>query len=144
MNRKDFFIYFIIISSLLVVGYLGINRISYFDAPNLCYISISKDILRGNRTTIIDSLRSIKKANREDYKTVCKYVNRISESFCIASDWHLDPNWMISANGKSCYIQGSRTIYLYPQQENGSAIVKQRASDITKLSKLSKNFWDNH
>lgn len=143
MNKKDFLVYFFIIILILGILYMGINRISYFDAQNFCYISISNDILRGNRNTIIDALHMIKKQNSIEYQRVCKYINRISEGFCIAADWHLDPKWMTNAEGKNCYIQGSNTIYLYPQEQDSMQIVKQRAVDIIELSKLSENFWSS-
>lgn len=144
MNKKDILTYSIIIIFLMIFGYLGINKISYFDAPNLCYISISKDLLRGDSKTIIEALNLIKKEDEENYAMVCRYVNRISESFCIASDWHLDPNWMSNANGKSCYIKGSKTLYLFPHKETDSSVVQQRATAIVQLSKLSKDFWDKY
>lgn len=122
--------------------YFIINALNYFDPMQACYIDVDRDILRGNRKTILDAIRKIKRESQGDYKTMCRYVNKISENFCIASDWHLDPSWRENAIGKSCYIRGSKTIYLFPIEEYSYDVVSERAEAIKKYSNFSREFWE--
>ena len=85
----------------------------------------------------------MKRRNKGEYQTFCKYVDHVSERYCIASDWHLDKNWEGNAEGKNCYIKGSKTIYLYPRKDSGATTVKERTDALTELSKLSRDFWRN-
>ncbi len=142
MKFKDYLIYTVITTMLGLGVFFLINSLNYFDPLNVCYINVDKDILRGDRKTILEAIRKIKRESRGDYKTMCKYVNKISENFCIAADWHLDPAWRENAIGKSCYIRGSKTIYLFPTEEYSYDVVSERAAAIKKYSNYSKEFWE--
>lgn len=143
MNKKDLLVYSAIAIVLMIFAYFVINSFAYFDASSMCYTSISKDILKGNKKTIIRAIKNIKRRDKGEYQTFCKYVNRVSERYCIASDWHLDKNWKKNADGKNCYIKGSKTVYLYPRKDSDAGTVKERADALTELSKLSRDFWIN-
>ena len=143
MNSKDFLVYTIVISVLGLGTYFVINALNYFDPVHACYIDVDRDILRGNRKTILEAIHKIKRESRQDYKIMCKYVDKISENFCIASDWHLDPSWRDNSIGKSCYIRGSKTIYLFPAEEYSQDVVSARAKAIKKYSNFSREFWEH-
>lgn len=143
MNKKNSITSLALITLLIIVAYFTINTFAYFDPSNMCYTSISKDVLKGNKRTIIKAIKNIKKRNQGEYQTFCKYVDRVTESYCIASDWHLDNNWQKDAEGKNCYINGSKTVYLYPRKNSDTDTVEERTEALIKLSKLSRDFWKN-
>lgn len=138
---KDVLVYSVVILSLAMGGYFILNKFNYFDVSSLCYIDLDGSLLNGNKNTIVEALKSIKRKDKQQYKTVCKYVQKISENYCIGSDWHLDPKWRENSIGKDCFIRGSKTIYLYPQEEMNLEVVSKRAKSIEQLSRASKEFW---
>jgi hypothetical protein len=141
---KDSSVYFLVVAVVLVALYFALNKFNYFDPTSFCYIDIDGHILGGNKRTIQDALRSIRRNDKSQYKTVCRYVRKISENYCIGSDWHLNPQWKHESIGKDCYIRGSKTIYLYPRKEGSLEISSNRARSIMTLSNFSKEFWEKN
>jgi hypothetical protein len=140
---KDVLVYSLTVFVILVGLYFGINTFNYLDPAAACYIDVDGHVLNGNKRTIMDALKMIKKNDRQQYKTVCRYVKKISENYCIGSDWHLDLKWKEKSIGKDCYIRGSKTIYLYPREQQNIEIISQRSESIKVLSNLSKRFWES-
>jgi len=119
---------------LFILAYFVINIFAYFDPFNSCLIWIDGDILRGNTGTIRQAIKIIKNKNPESYKNTCRYLNAISENYCVAS--------RVSAEMlPGCYIKGSKTIYLNPENGAGENIINARAEQIEKLAEKSKEFW---
>jgi len=140
---KDNLTFYTLIIIFLIGSYFVINIFSYFDITNFCYISTERDIVRGNEKTIKQALKYLKKNKKDDYKMVCKYVETISEKYCIVADWHLGESLLREGcKLPGCYIKGSKTIYLKPSEETGENIIKKRAGDIIKYSNFSKEFWN--
>lgn len=133
-------IYFLIL--LFCVNYL-INTVDYLDITSLCYIRIDDDMLRGNFSTIAKAIKYLKKSDKASYTTLCRNVDKISENYCYGSDWHLDNDWQANAQNKNCFIRGSHTIYLWPEQSDSENIVLSRAEAIKKYAQYSQDFW-NH
>ncbi|MEA2007046.1 MAG: hypothetical protein U9O20_02710 [Patescibacteria group bacterium] len=138
-SAKSFFALVLIFGGL----YVAINGFNYLDPINLCYVDIDEDVLRGNKRTIVEAIRKLKRDSKDEYRTMCRNTHKISENFCLASDWHLNPTWREDYRGKSCFIRGSKTIYLYPRKEYSQEIVEERAEAIKKYSNFSKEFWRN-
>jgi len=140
---KEYIIFFIFIAMIIGMAYYVVNFFSYFDPGSLCYIKTEKDILRGNEETIKQALRLIKLEDKEEYKMICAYVDVISEKDCVIADHHIDPNKFEEGWEKAgCYVKGSKTIYLKPNNNEGAATVKKRAEDIKKYAEFSKEFWE--
>lgn len=112
-----------------------VNAFSYFDMGNFCYIDIEGDILRGNEETVKKAIGLLKKEDYGGYKVLCKYVDTISENYCL--EGHMN-----YSDKPGCYIRGSKVIYIKPEKNDTSFIVSERANTIKKYSILSKNFWD--
>ena len=109
----------------------------------MCYLKIEGDIIRGNEKTIITALKKIKKEDKASYRKVCKYVDRISERYCFATDWHLDNSqYQKEAAGPGCYARGSKTIYLKPEKQANKSIEETRQANIIKFSGHSRNYWN--
>lgn len=143
-NLKDTAKSFFALVLIFGGAYVAINGFNYLDPINLCYVDIDGDVLRGNKRTVVEAIRRLKRESKDDYKTMCRYTHKISENFCLASDWHLNPTWREDYPGKSCFIRGSKTIYLYPRKEYSQEIVEERAAAIKKYSNFSKEFWQNN
>ncbi|MDP2684990.1 MAG: hypothetical protein Q8P20_08215 [bacterium] len=141
---QGFGIIFIFFGVLLFIGIFITNTFSYFDPLSMCYISIKSDIIRGNEKTIHQALTLIKKRDKEDYNTVCKYISIISEkNYCKIGDGRVDSSLH---NGgfvdPPCYIKGSKTMYLKSEKNESDNIVIKRAEDIIKYANHSKTFWE--
>ena len=123
---------------IFLAFYFFVNIFNYFDPLNFCSIKIDGDFLRGNENTIKKAIKLLKKEDRVAYKTLCAYIDTISEHNCFTSsrnfskeDWDKD----------GCYIKGSRAIYLKTEEGESDFIVNKRKTAIKKLSEYSKDFW---
>ena len=119
-----------------------VNIFSYFDPFSLCNIGIDNKTISGNQETIKKAIGLVKKQDKTAYKTLCKYVNTIKESTCLASDPHLGSR-PIGVDNPGCYIRGSKIIFLRPDNRDNANVVESRAETITKYANLSKNFWES-
>jgi len=143
--NKDNLIFYSLGLILLLFFIFIINRISYFDPLNLCYIKIEGDIVRGEETTIHKAISLIKKEDKKAYKDICKYVDTISESYCIIADWQISgPEFAEGLNLPGCYARGSKTIYIYPNKVVSEFVIRARKNDILKYTEFSKNFWQKN
>jgi len=139
---KDNLAFYGLIIFLFFLFYYFINLFVYFDLPNLCYISLQKDVLAGNKETLHRAISLIKKKSPADYKNLCRFVKTVSEKYCFAFDPRVentgeDP-WL-----PGCFVRGSKTIYLKPEKEESDLIIGQRAEAIKGFMLMSKNFWEN-
>jgi hypothetical protein len=140
---KDNLIFFSFIFLLLIIAVFSINFFSYFNPLNLCYITINGDPINGNKATIFKAIKTIKAEDKEAYHSLCKYVERINEKYCMGADPRGGEQGYIGWHELGCYIKGSEVIYLKPQRENSPAVLKQRVDTINKYTNYSKNFWEN-
>lgn len=129
-------ILFLIISVFLILNNLS-NYISLFP---YCRVAIQSNI-RGNKQTIIKALNLIKNESTTSYTDVCTYVEQISEQKCAISDSRGQ-----NINGTlefrdSCYIRGSKIIYIQATQDISENTIKLRAESIKNLAKFSKDYW---
>lgn len=123
---------------IFLMFYFFVNIFNYFDPLNFCYIKIDSDLLRGNESTIKKAVKLLKKEDKIAYKTLCAYVDTISEHNCFASSRKISlEDW----NKDGCYIKGSKVIYLKPEKRENSAIINQRKISLKKYSEYSKDFW---
>lgn len=140
--NKDSVSFYLLFSFLIGVFFWFLNIISYFDPINLCYIKIEGDVVRGEESTIHKALSLIKKENKKTYKDICKYVDVISEKYCIIADWQINgEEYTKGLNLPGCYARGSKTIYLRPNKNISDNIIQIRKKSIIKYSQFSKNFW---
>ncbi|EKD99499.1 MAG: hypothetical protein ACD_22C00241G0005 [uncultured bacterium] len=131
--KASFFMLFFI-----VICYLVVNSIDYFDITSGCYIAITGDVLKGNEDTIRTALRNLKYEDSDSYNRVCGYVSKIIENTCLNSDPRFGyPKQMPDG----CYIKGSKTIYLKPVEKNSDEVVTSRMEELKRLSEFSKEFW---
>lgn len=142
--KKYTFIGFFILIDVLALFWLAINfSINYVDVTSMCRIKLNGDMLRGNEETIKSALKYIKENKRSSYDDACKYIDNISERYCIDADYHLDA-LATQAGWKrpGCYIRGSKTMYLKPESAKTDIVIKQRADEIIKDAQFSKNYWE--
>jgi hypothetical protein len=107
---------------------------NYADPVNGCYIAINGDILRGNKSTIIKAIKSIKSDDYQEYKNMCSKVSKIYERKC--STHNPVTRELTDANQTGCVISGTRTIFIYPQNEDTPQVIEKRADTIIKLINL--------
>jgi hypothetical protein len=125
--------------------YFGMNTLSYFDPINMCYINIEKDVLSGNRETIKKAIKMVKRNSSSDYRNLCKYISNIQERHCMGGDWHFGATQTAESIpgyfSTGCYILGTKTIYLLPEENDSASIIEKRANALIKYSAYSKDFW---
>jgi hypothetical protein len=140
--NKDNFIFYFFIVFLFAIIYYTINIFSYFDATSMCYIGIQGDIMRGNEKTIRGAIKIMKK-DRSAYHDMCKYVDTIKEDYCQIADWYTKMDkYQKGLDLDGCYVRGSKTIYLRPDQNNNNDIILKRTETIKKMTGFSKEFWE--
>lgn len=143
-NIKDFLVIAIIVLLLLSPLLWIINIYYYVDPLRLSFIKIERDMLRGNRKTIKKAITQIKREDKDNYKILTKYVNRVSEKYCIVADHQLNPSeYMAGLNLPGCYVRGSKTIYLRPEKSESAPAINTRSETMKKFSIASKDYWDN-
>ena len=143
-NKDNVTFYALGIFFLLLIFFI-INKVSYFDPLNFCYIKIQGDIVRGEESSIHKAISLIKKEDKKAYSNLCKYVDTINENFCIVADWQISgPEFAEGLKLPGCYARGSKTIYLYPTKEISDTTINKRKNDIIKYAEFSKNFWQEN
>lgn len=115
------------------------TRSHYVDLFNFCNISVDKDFLKGNSSTVIKAIGIIKEQDKTAYKDVCRYVDLVSENYCPV--YHTYGGSFEFNNQPGCYIKGSKVIYVNPQKQESKTIIEQRVEAIKKYSSLSKEYW---
>ena len=143
-NIKNFLIIPVIILILLLPLFWIANTYYYIDPLRLAIIKLDKDTLRGNRDTIKKAIRQIKGEDKDSYRILTKYVNRISEKYCVIADHEINLNeYLAGLDLPGCYVRGAKTIYLRPDKSDSNQIIDTRVETIKKFSIASKDFWDN-
>lgn len=137
---KKYFKKFAWVFFVFLIFYFFLNFFNYFDPLNFCYIKIDSDFLRGNEKTIKKAIKLLKKENKIAYKTLCGYINTISEKNCFTSSQNISlEDW----DKDGCYIKGSKIIYIKPEKDKGDTIINERKIIIKKYSEYSRDFWTN-
>ena len=134
----------LIFGSLLLFFFgLGAHTIlgytTFIDYANKCFIKVDKDILKGNRETVFKALSSIKNNNFQEYNDICNYVDTIAEAACLVGENNSGKLHPLNTDG--CYIKGTKTIFISPDNSDLDAATTARKSQILKYSKMSKNYW---
>jgi len=117
-----------------------IKSFSYLSITSFCYIKIDNDIIRGNQKSIISSIKLLKREDKTAHKTLCKYIDTISENFCYNCDPRGEEECKYEPH-QGCYIKGSKTIYLKPSKNNSEESVRNRAALLKKFADASETFW---
>ncbi len=134
---------FVLIISLIIFTIL--NSRSYIDISNLCMIRIKQNALTHEKATIKTALRKLKRTSMSDYSDVCKYVDTINLKKCVPGDGRVDPAYnKIRKEIKGCYVRGTHTIYLTPNNRTKSFTTDDRTEQIAKYSSFSKLFWEKN
>jgi len=134
---EKIFKYFVFITVLGCMIAFVVSRFSYLDPVSFCYISVEKDILRGNRQTVFKAIKTIKASDKKAYKELCEYAGLIREGYCSTSSRDYD-----TINIPGCYLRGSKTVYLKPVAEDSVAVTAERAEALKKFAGYSKDFWE--
>lgn len=140
MGIKKYLKIFLKISIITVVIYFITGVFSYSDITSFCRVKIDMMSTRTSRNEIADAIRLLKKNDQESYKIFCRHVNRVSENYCRLS--HKSGSSAKGWNEGGCYIRGSKTIYLRPNDRDAKFTTQQRAELLKKYSRASKNFWE--
>ena len=142
----------ILFFALLGAGfYFFSNAVSYFDPLTSCYISLDNDLTKGNQATMTRAIKMLKRGDGASYKTMCRYINRITEKNCRGSDPRGEQNEQPTTGGSAirgwesigCYIKGSKEMYLKVEKDDSDLITRSRMDAIKKYSERSKFFWEN-
>lgn len=116
--------------------YFTVNFFSYWQPLDKCYVGVQGNYLKGNKETIFDALKNMRKSNIDDYFTVCRNVNMIVEGQCPRFQGDV-----LRDSADNCFVSGSKTIFIAPDQGSSEESMKKREAEIVRLSKLSKSFW---
>ncbi|MFC1722408.1 hypothetical protein ACFL0C_02025 [Patescibacteria group bacterium] len=138
---RYFFAKFVFLTSIILVGYLLLSGINYLDIPNHCYINIKYDVLRGDKKSIVQALKSIKSNDYIAYRNICDYVDTIYERRCVKAENSNPKLSFLNSNG--CYIKGTNAILINPLTEHTEESLKRRHESIILYSEMSKDFWNN-
>ncbi len=134
------FVEFVFLIFLLVVAIFVFSGFSYVDLRELCFVKIKYDVLQGDRQSIIDAIKEIKKTDYILYKGLCKNVNTIYEKRCVLGKEDRPDIIFIDSDG--CYIRGSKAILINPVGKNTYDIVEMRAEQIKKYSQMAIDYWN--
>lgn len=125
----------ILIPLLIVICIVGLyftlpNMFNYFSLSPFCNLKIEgEEDFKVKVTKVLNQIHSEKDY---EYRDICKYINKITESSCIVSD-EGSSGGTNSAYQDSCYVKGSKTIYLS----------KDAVVSLEKLSGFSTDFWQH-
>lgn len=135
LNYYPIAIFFI----LILAGYIYImNTFNYLDLLNSCSITINKDFLHGNRQTIQQALSYIKKTNPSSYNLICRNVQKISEDYCPITHTYGGP-WQL-IDEPSCFVKGTRIIYVKPSEDTSNNTILERAETIKHTANLLNEY----
>lgn len=119
--------------------YIFVGYNNHMDNPNKCFIRINKDIIRGNRDTVFTALLSLRETNYVDYVEICKYVDTISESYCLMGDSKTPKLHQLDTKG--CYLKGTKTIFIEPVADDTPETIENRKEQLLKYGRLSRDYW---
>jgi hypothetical protein len=125
-----------------LLGYVFLGFFSYIDLQNLCYIQIEGTTNTSEKQAIMDAIRLIKDQSYSKYKSLCQHVKHINVSQCTTQDpenamAHLrESAQMVPVNTNSCYIKGSKTIFVKPYID-----MAQKKEALLEASAWSEQFW---
>ena len=133
-------------ASFLVFGFVGFIAYSVFSGLNYvsvvdqCYIRVKYDVINGDRKSIIEGIRRIKRDDYKTYRNLCWHVNTIYERQCILGK--KDTPKVEPTGTDGCYIAGSKAIMISPVNSNDVTKVDRRVKQITKYVAVAKNYWN--
>ena len=123
-----------------IILYL-LNGITYLDPINFCLINLDEDISVGDKRTMHQAVDLVGKRYSSNYKTVCKYVNTISEQYCPIHQANGGDTTYAKSTG--CFIKGTKTVFISPSYKTSEDIITMRAYDIIKYANFSKDYWES-
>jgi hypothetical protein len=132
---------FALLAIIVIIVFYILNLSSYIDIVDFCKIEINSKFLSGNSETIKQAISILKNKNNFSYKTLCSYVNNITEEYCVAGDINIKPELTKDYSNKGCFIKGTHTVYLLPKKENTTNIAEERAETLSKYAQFSKDYW---
>lgn len=133
------FVEFVILAFLLGVAFFMFSGINYIDIRDACFIRVKYDVLQGDRESIFDALKRIKKEDYIFYRNMCRYVDRIYEKRCVVSEKNTPK--VSYPNEDGCYIRGSKAILIKPLDKNSYDLVDNRVAAIKKYGQMAIDYW---
>lgn len=106
-----------------------------------CNIKIKKHLLRGDKQSIKEAMKMLRRNDVESYKTVCRFVDVIEEKRCYNADVHIDKAAFNKIH-EGCFIHGTHIIYLEPNNYSEQSVLL-RTEVIKALAEKSRDFWMN-
>ncbi|MCK5490361.1 MAG: hypothetical protein KAI67_00820 [Candidatus Pacebacteria bacterium] len=140
-NIKDAFFQVTFFIMFIFCIYSVINIFSYYDPINSCYIRVEGDVVSGNRKTVYDAIKLIKKEDKKTYKVLCQNVERISENECSTAHGEFTEDDKIAWEQDGCYVRGSKVILIKPEKIDSESIIRKRVETIKKYALYSEKFW---
>ena len=138
---KIYAVYLVLICVVIIIVYALLNISSYINPLAGCKIKIETATVQNNKKVIKKSIKELKKQDRSSYQDLCEYIKVISEKMCFISDPHVEEEKFIEGREKTgCYVRGSKTIYLNPNNFNSDSI-DVRVLLLKKYTAMSKDFW---
>lgn len=137
---------FIISSFILSVVFLTITiaflkNFYYVDLANACIIKTKYSVHTENKTHLHQAIKAVRVTMPSDYKTLCNYVNNITETYCIVAN---EAGPIITyADSVGCYIKGTKTVFIQPLNTLQKPNSKDIAENLARYSRYSEEFWLN-
>jgi len=133
------FVEFVFLTFLLGVAFFIFSGFNYVDVRDQCYIKIKYDVLQGDRDSIFEALKEIKKTDYIFYRNLCRNVDRIYEKRCVLGNDDLPK--LEYPKSKGCYIKGSHVIMINPIRENEYDKVEKRVEAIRLYAQMAIDYW---
>jgi len=126
----------------LLLLYGAMNLLSYFDPLGRCYISLSVDLLDGDRAGLRRAITTLKREDRAGYRLLCDHVSEVVERHCV-NPMFVRPKAHAVPLAPGCYVRGSHAIYLKPDEgaTDPAALAQLRAAALKKYAGFSRDFW---
>ncbi len=141
-KKETIQVYGTILFIIFLIIFIVTSMHSYVDITNFCIIRIKENVLNHEKSDIKSALHKLKNTNTVKYKTVCKYVDTINMKRCLPGDSRVDTEYkQIQEKIDGCYVRGTHTIYLKPNNRQTTFTIDERVNQIEKYSSFSKDFW---
>jgi|GEM_PF-3356263 len=136
------FVEFLLLMFLLGVAFFLFSGFNYVDVRDDCYIKVKYDVLQGDRGSIIEALKQIKKEDYIFYRNLCQNVTRIYEKKCVLAEKNTPRLKFLPTQG--CYIRGSKSIIIHPIKPDEYDKVERRISAIKLYAQMAIDYWASH
>jgi hypothetical protein len=144
---------------LLVLAWGWASVFSWVDPSALCRVHIDVELLEGDRTSVKEAIRLVRREDPVAYRELCRWVDRIQEEReCMAGDPQADPRFRGAAvinvtqidpalrrakDAAGCYMRGSRVVVLRRARdgENPATLLRERAEALARSAGYARVFW---